>query len=44
MERGIPMLTKEKAMYQTWLIIEGLSAKERNMISKDLLQNMALCQ
>lgn len=34
------MLTKEKAMYQTWLIIEGLSAKERNMISKDLLQHI----
>lgn len=34
------MLTKEKAMYQTWLIIEGLSAKERNMISKELLERI----
>lgn len=34
------MLTKGKAMYQTWLIIEGLSVKERGMISQDLLDEI----
>lgn len=34
------MLTKAKAMYQTWLIIEGLSYKERELISKELLDEI----
>ncbi|MBQ9279431.1 MAG: hypothetical protein IJ215_00030 [Clostridia bacterium] len=34
------MLTKEKAMYQTWLVIEGLSNAERELISQDLLEEI----
>ncbi len=34
------MLSKEKAMYQTWLIIEGLSKKEKSLISTDLLNEI----
>lgn len=34
------MLTKAKAMYQTWLIIEGLPKTEQNLISRELLEEI----
>lgn len=34
------MLSKEKAMYQTWLIIEGLSNEERSLIDEELLEEI----
>lgn len=33
-------MTKEKAMYQTWLILEGLSKAERDSIPQDLLDTI----
>lgn len=34
------MLSKEKAMYQTWLIIEGLPHEEKSLISVELLDEI----
>lgn len=34
------MLSKAKAMYQTWLIIDGLPKTEQNLISHDLLEEI----
>lgn len=34
------MLTKAKAMYQVWLVIEGLSEKEKKLIPKELIDEI----